>query len=135
MGKKNGNARRPERLRISVGVDVDAEVEGVVIPIGVMFAAPVAFAVEAIDVVVDLRAARAEAGGVAIDAFFGVAKALVALVAPIAIGARGAAKRKRESEGERNREDESQRVLRCRFHHWHSSLDHGNTIEAGEPIG
>ena len=82
------DARRDKK---SVGVDVDAEVESVVIPIGVMLAAPLAFAIEAVDIAIDLPAVRAIAGGVAIDAFLGVAEALVAFVAPVVIGARGAA--------------------------------------------
>jgi hypothetical protein len=92
-------------------VDVDAEVEDVMVPIGVMLAAPVAFAVEAIDIVSDLATVWAIARGVAVDAFFGVAKALVAVVAPIVVGAGGAAKRKRESDGERGRENEAEMFL------------------------
>jgi hypothetical protein len=92
-------------------VDVDAEVEGVVVPIGVMFAAPVAFALEPVDIVIDLPAVRAVAGGIEVDAFFGMLEAAMALVAPmvvVVIGAGGAAQGKREAEGESGGENESQ---------------------------
>jgi hypothetical protein len=92
-------------------VNVDADVEDAVIPVGVMLLAPVAFAIEAIDVVTDLRAVRAEPGGVAIDLFFGVLEATVAFVSPVVVGARRAAQRKRESDDKRGCEDEAETFL------------------------
>jgi hypothetical protein len=81
-------------VRRSVRVDVDAEVESVVIPIRVMLTAPVAFTIEAVDIVIHLPAVRAKARCVAIDAFLRVAEPLVALVPPVVIGASRAAQGK-----------------------------------------
>jgi hypothetical protein len=106
-------------------MDVNAEVERVVIPIGVMFAAPVAFSIEAVDIAIDLPAIGAETSRVAIDSFFGMAEAFVALVAPavvavmvvVVLGAGGAAKGKRERDGKHRREDDPQMMFGHGFVH------------------
>lgn len=101
-------------------MDVDAEVEGIVIPVGMVVAAPLALAIEAIDIAIDLPAITAVAIGVAVDAFLIVLNAAVTFVAPVVvvvIGAGRAAQGERESDGESGDENEPQMMFGHRFGH------------------
>jgi hypothetical protein len=68
-------------------MDVDADVEAGVVPIGVMIAAPTAVVLHAIDVAVDLRTIVAMTRGVMVDASLIVFEALVARIAVIGLRA------------------------------------------------
>ena len=68
-------------------MDVDADVEAGMVPIGVMIAAPSAVVFHAVDVVMDLRTIVAVTRGVVVDAGLIVFEALVARIAIIRLRA------------------------------------------------
>jgi hypothetical protein len=77
-------------------MDVKADLEAIVIVIGVMVAAPVPVRLHPVDVVVDRPAALAKPGSVAIDSCAIVLEPLPTIVAPVMVGKCGCANRKSE---------------------------------------